>query len=184
MQHFKRLLSAVVIILCCGNTISAELQAKLNTQIELLASCMVNDRQYASGATGLNFGTINFGKIAASYNGTVEASLNNGINSSIKIQCNSTLNSIKIIFGAGENDNNVPEQAKTTHFRALRNGDHYIAYNLAYSASKKILKPLDQLSFLNDSQILNIDLYGQVVFADQSIAIGIYRDVIPVIIEF
>lgn len=184
MRFYKQVSIAAFILLNVMHARADVLEVKLNTQIELLPSCVINDQQYLDGAKGLNLGMLNFGKFPASYNGILEASLSSGLRNSINIRCNGTLNGISIIFGAGKNDSNVPDSVKDTYFRALSNGSYYIAYNLIYGLSKQVLKPQDKLPFQNKNEIVNIDLYGKATLSDPAISTGIYTDVIPVVIEF
>ncbi len=182
-MHIARIvLSISLTLFMCSQAICADLQVKLNTQIELLPSCRVNDQQYIQGSTGLNFGELNFGNVSANFKGILDTTLSNGSYSLIKIQCNGSA-AIKLIFGSGENDNKIPNNMQENYFRALSNGEHYIAYNLLYGADRKKLKPNDVLTF-NTDQDINVDLYGKAILQDQVISNGRYRDIIRISIEF
>jgi spore coat protein U-like protein len=172
----------VFALFCTLQLHAGELNAVLNTQIELLAACLINDQTYLDPTTGLDFGQIDFGEISASSTGTMDAVLSNQSLSSIKIQC-SGLSTVNISFGAGLHDDHVPAALQNRYFHALSNGTDYVAYNLIYGDERQVLRPEQSIS-LSGGTTLEIKLYGQAILDAQRISTGLYRDAVPVTIEF
>ena len=72
-----------------------------------MPSCSVNNNVLENNTANLNFGTIDFGEATTAFNGVLEASLVNNGNSGFQIEVCWYFN-CKIIFGAGNNDSNIP----------------------------------------------------------------------------
>ncbi|EPG40838.1 spore coat protein U domain-containing protein [Acinetobacter colistiniresistens] len=174
-------------LLVCGLISSSvwagQLAAKLNTQIELLPSCVVNNQTVQNGTTSLNFGQLDFGETTASFNGVINTNLSNGTSSGLKIQCSGN-SSIKVTFGAGQHDNKVPAAFVANYFRAVSNGKDFLAYNLLYGTNKQILGPNQSITLNNNGQVQTLDIFGQTVNNGQPVSLGHYTDTIPVTIEF
>ncbi|TCM63799.1 spore coat protein U-like protein [Acinetobacter calcoaceticus] len=171
-------------LLISSNAYSADqLQVKLDTQIELLPACMINDQHYDDGTSGLKFGVLNFGEATATHNGVIDTALSGGVNSAIKIQCNGS-STINIKFGSGKNDAQVPNEVKANYYRAMSNGTNYVGYNLLYGTNKQVLKPEHVISLSNNGQAHHLELYGQAILKGQTITLGTYSDIIPITIEF
>ncbi|EPK8452261.1 TPA: protein CsuA, partial [Acinetobacter baumannii] len=97
---------------------AGEIGAKLTSQIELLPSCSINNNVVENNAANLNFGTIDFGEATTGFKGVLEASLVNNGNSGFKIEC-AGISTVKIIFGAGNNDSNIPASFSQNYYHAL-----------------------------------------------------------------
>ncbi len=183
MYKFHQILAVCSVLGVSSQQSAADLQATLNTQIELLPSCMINDQHYDQGAQNIKFGELNFGDVASSYQGVIDTTLSHATHNAIKVKCSGKAQ-IMLTFGAGQNDHNVPDIAKANYFRALTNGRDFIAYNLLYSVNKQVMKPQQKISLNNDGQAQFIELYGQASLKGPSVSTGTYRDTIPITIEF
>lgn len=162
---------------------AGEIGAKLTSQIELLPSCSVNNNVVENNATNLNFGTIDFGEATTGFKGVLEASLVNNGNSGFKIEC-AGISTVKIIFGAGNNDSNIPASFSQNYYHALSNGKDFIAYNLLYGLNKQVIKA-NEAFILNDmNNKKNIDIFGQAAHDGSRISKGEYKDIVPITIEF
>jgi hypothetical protein len=162
---------------------AGEIGAKLTTQIELLPSCSINNQVIENNTTNLNLGAVDFGEATTAFNGVLEASLVNNGNSGLQIQC-AGISIVKIIFGAGNNDSQVPTSFSQNYYHALSNGRDFIAYNLLYGLNKQIIKAND-VFILNDMNIKkNIDVFGQAAHDGSRITKGEYKDIVPITIEF
>lgn len=162
---------------------AGEIGAKLTSQIELLPSCSVNNNVVENNATNLNFGTIDFGEATTAFKGVLEASLVNNGNSGFQIEC-AGISTVKIIFGAGNNDSNIPASFSHNYYHALSNGRDFIAYNLLYGLNKQVIKA-NEAFILNDmNNKKNIDIFGQATHDGSRISKGEYKDIVPITIEF
>lgn len=162
---------------------AGEIGAKLNTQIELLPSCSINGQIVDNNTTNLKFGNIDFGEVSSAFNGVLDASLINNGNAGFQIQC-AGISTVKIVFGAGNNDSNVPLSFSQNYYHALTNGADFVAYNLLYGLNKQVIKSNEVFNF-NDMNIKkNIEIFGQAINDGSRISKGEYRDVVPITIEF
>lgn len=162
---------------------AGEIGAKLTSQIELLPSCSINNNVVENNAANLNFGTIDFGEATTGFKGVLEASLVNNGNSGFKIEC-AGISTVKIIFGAGNNDGNIPASFSQNYYHALSNGKDFIAYNLLYGLNKQVIKA-NEAFILNDmNNKKNIDIFGQAAHDGSRISKGEYKDIVPITIEF
>lgn len=162
---------------------AGEIGAKLTSQIELLPSCSINNNVVENNAANLNFGTIDFGEATTGFKGVLEASLVNNGNSGFKIEC-AGISIVKIIFGAGNNDSNIPASFSQNYYHALSNGKDFIAYNLLYGLNKQVIKA-NEAFILNDmNNKKNIDIFGQAAHDGSRISKGEYKDIVPITIEF
>lgn len=162
---------------------AGEIGAKLTSQIELLPSCSINNNVVENNAANLNFGTIDFGEATTGFKGVLEASLVNNGNSGFKIEC-AGISTVKIIFGAGNNDSNIPASFSQNYYHALSNGKDFIAYNLLYGLNKQVIKANEAfiLNDMNNKKI--IDIFGQAAHDGSRISKGEYKDIVPITIEF
>ncbi|WP_038344987.1 spore coat protein U domain-containing protein [Acinetobacter sp. A47] len=156
----------------------------LKTQIELLPSCLINDQKVISDQV-FNFGQINFGEVAASFNGVIEGQLHqvNAPGSGIKIWCSSHA-PVKLTFDGGRHRQNIPSDFAANYFRALSNGKDYLAYNLLYGAKKQVLKSSEIITIPNDGKVFDLELSGQVTNNGHPVSIGQYTDTVSILIEF
>lgn len=162
---------------------AGEIGAKLTSQIELLPSCSINNNVVENNAANLNFGTIDFGEATTGFKGVLEVSLVNNGNSGFKIEC-AGISTVKIIFGAGNNDSNIPASFSQNYYHALSNGKDFIAYNLLYGLNKQVIKA-NEAFILNDmNNKKNIDIFGQAAHDGSRISKGEYKDIVPITIEF
>ncbi|MCA4290512.1 spore coat protein U domain-containing protein, partial [Acinetobacter baumannii] len=160
---------------------AGEIGAKLTSQIELLPSCSINNNVVENNAANLNFGTIDFGEATTGFKGVLEASLVNNGNSGFKIEC-AGISTVKIIFGAGNNDSNIPASFSQNYYHALSNGKDFIAYNLLYGLNKQVIKA-NEAFILNDmNNKKNIDIFGQAAHDGSRISKGEYKDIVPITI--
>lgn len=162
---------------------AGEIEAKLSTQIELLPSCSINDQIVEGNNANLNFGSVDFGEVTSAFSGILDASLINNGNSGFQIQC-SGISTVKIIFGAGNNDNNVPSSFSQNYYHALTNGTDFVAYNLLYGLNKQVIKANDTFVLDDMSVKKNIDIFGQAINDGSRISKGEYKDIVPITIEF
>ncbi len=162
---------------------AGEIGAKLTSQIELLPSCSINNNVVENNAANLNFGTIDFGEATTGFKGVLEASLVNNGNSGFKIEC-AGISTVKIIFGAGNNDIKYSASFSQNYYHALSNGKDFIAYNLLYGLNKQVIKA-NEAFILNDmNNKKNIDIFGQAAHDGSRISKGEYKDIVPITIEF
>ncbi|KHF78797.1 CsuA [Acinetobacter sp. neg1] len=179
----QSVLMVVVLTLFIPKVYANDLAVKLNTQIELLPSCTINNNIVSNKDSGLNLGEINFGEVRASFNKVLESSLLSNGGAGFKIKC-SGIESVKISFGSGLNDGNVPLEYSDNYYHALTNGIDYLAYNLLYGIDRKVVKTNKFYILNNISQEQTVNIFGRVVNNGTPKSVGSYKDTIPVSIEF
>ncbi|MBJ9720523.1 spore coat protein U domain-containing protein [Acinetobacter calcoaceticus] len=168
-------------LICSVN--AGEIGAKLTSQIELLPSCSINNKVVENNTANLNFGTVDFGEATSAFNGVLETSLINNGNSGLQIQCVG-ISTVKLIFGAGNNDSKVPTVFSQNYYHALSNGKDFVAYNLLYGLNKQVTRVNDAFILNDMSNKKNIDIFGQVTHDGSGISKGEYIDIVPITIEF
>lgn len=179
----KQCVGLMVLVLLSPNIWAGQLAAKLNTQVVLVPSCMINNQSVNNQSASLNLGQLDFGETTANFNGVIETNLTNGSSSGLVIQCSGN-STIRMTFGAGQHDNNVPSAFVGNYFRAVSNGKDYIAYNLLYGQNNQVMRPNETLSLTNNGQAQSLRLIGQAVNNGRVVSLGSYTDLIPVTIEF
>lgn len=182
-MQFIRTLIIVFSSLIISKLYAGELGAKLNAQIELLPSCLINNNSVTDGTTNVNLGMVDFGDTTASFNGVLESSLVGDSGSGIQIQC-SGVSQVKLTFGSGRNDGNVPLSYTENYYHALTNGADFVAYNLLYGKDRLVIKPNDFFIIDNVSQLQVVNIFGRAINDGTRISMGYYNDMIPVIVEF
>ncbi|WP_332604304.1 spore coat protein U domain-containing protein [Acinetobacter sp. ESBL14] len=182
-MHFIRALFITLLGYSVDTVYAGDLGAKLNTQIELLPSCFINNKPIADGTTNINLGEIDFGETNASFNEVIESSLIGENGAGIQIQC-SGISQVKLTFGSGQNDVNVPSGFSGNYYHALTNGKDFVAYNLLYGENKLIIKPNDFFVLSNVNQPQNVIVFGRAINNGTRISMGSYSDIVPIVIEF
>lgn len=180
---FKEFLIGLTYCFVSSAALAGQQTAKLNMQIELLPSCVVNNQIVQDGLAGLNFGQLDFGETTATFNGVINTNLSNGVSSGLTIQCSGS-SSTKITFGTGQYDNKVPSAFATNYFRAVSNGQDFLAYNLLYGVNREVLPPNKSITLVNNGQAQILNLMGQIINNGRAVSLGNYNDTIPVTIEF
>ncbi|MDX8164387.1 spore coat protein U domain-containing protein [Acinetobacter pittii] len=180
---FNRASAVIIFYFLIPSVNAGQIGAKLTSQIELLPSCSINNKIVENNTANLNFGTMDFGDTTTGFNGVLESSLMNNGNSGLQIEC-AGISTVKITFGAGRNDTQVPASFSQNYYHALSNGRDFVAYNLLYGLSKQVIKAND-VFILNDMNIKkNIDIFGQATHDGSRISKGEYTDIVPITIEF
>jgi spore coat protein U-like protein len=179
----KQCIGLIALGLSCPNIWAGQISAKLNTQVVLVPSCMINNQSVNNQTTSLNLGQLDFGETNANFNGVIETNLTSGSSSGLVIQCSSNT-TLRMTFGSGQNDNNVPSAFIGNYFRAVSNSKDYIAYNLLYGQNNQVIRPNETLSLTNNGQAQSLRFIGQAVNNGRVVSLGSYTDLIPVTIEF
>ncbi len=182
-MQIQSVLIVVVLTLLIPKVYANDLGVKLTTQIELLPSCVINNIVISNSNSGLNLGEINFGEVRASFNKVLESSLISNSGTGFKIKC-SGIDSVKISFGSGLNDGNVPLEYADNYYHALTNGIDYLAYNLLYGIDRKVVKVNEYYILKNINQEQNVNVFGRVVNNGTPKSVGSYKDTVSVSIEF
>lgn len=185
MGHNKKTILSALISLSVASSYSlaADLNVSLQMQIELLPSCVVNRQYYNAGSSGVDFGRLDFGEVAAYQSITLNTSLINQNDNRISIQC-SGVGDFKMLFGAGKNDNKVPVKQQGKFFRAMSNGRDYVAYNLLFGPNKLVQKPQSSVFLPSNNTQHSIELYAEAILDGKRITAGEYSDMISITIEF
>ncbi|ENX36220.1 hypothetical protein F889_00379 [Acinetobacter colistiniresistens] len=182
-MQFNRALIVAILSVWMSQVDAGELGAKLNTQIELLPSCSINNKSIFDGENSLKLGEINFGETTASFNGVIESSLVSDAGAGIQIRCVG-IAAVKLTFGSGQNDGHIPKAFYGNYHHALSNGKDFLAYNLLYGTDKSIIKVNDSFILNNIAQTQTVRVFGRAINDGSPVSMGNYHDLVPVIIEF
>ncbi|MDD2056961.1 spore coat U domain-containing protein [Pseudomonas sp. GD03860] len=148
----------------------------INATLTLIASCQVNG---GTGATGQNFGTLNFGTQDALFASANAQVMGDG-GGAMSILCSSgTIPAIKV--GAGANDNQSDGGS-----RALADGNgNYVPYDFYTDAGHTQLLAIDGVITLPTSTGVaqTVDLYGQ-ASGKPGLPAGVYTDTVAVELSF
>ncbi|MDD1976192.1 Csu type fimbrial protein [Pseudomonas tussilaginis] len=155
---------------------AATVTGNINATLTLTSSCQVNG---GSGASGLNFGTLNFGTHDAMFTSASGQVLGNG-GGAMSILCSAgTVPAIKV--GAGANDNQSDGGT-----RALSDGSgNYVPYDFYTDSGHTQVLVIDGVITLPTSTGVAqaVNLYGQAQ-GKVGLPAGVYTDTVAVELSF
>ena len=155
---------------------AATVTGQVNSSLVLTSACMVNG---ASGTTGLNFGSLNFGTVTALFT-QVNAQVIGGGGGAVSILCSSGVVPV-LRVGAGSHDGQ-----SSGGIRALADGaGNYIAYDLyADSGTSNVLAVDATITFPTSTGVAQtVNIYGKAL-GKAGLPIGRYTDTVAVELSF
>lgn len=174
--HVSRFLFAGIALALCSQAQAATVTGTITSTLTLTAACQVNG---ASGASALNFGTLDFGSQTALFTTAGAQVVGNGAGA-ISILCSSGTNpTIKV--NAGSHDS-----MSTGGTRALYNGTSaYVPYDFyTDSGHTQLLAIGGTIPLATSTGVVQIvNLYGQAV-GKAGLPAGVYSDTVAVELSF
>ncbi|AZI37081.1 hypothetical protein NT2_01_04570 [Caenibius tardaugens NBRC 16725] len=159
----------------------ATIDGSLDATITLTAACIINEANTADGATGIDYGTIDFGS-QNTYFSTADAELEGSVGTGIEIQCSNGTTPV-LAFGGGENAGSGTSNTGTTGARAMEHGTEagtFVTYNLYSDSSGGTIIPVDGTIALDaDGSAQTIPVFGRAFGAD-NLFTGQYHDLVVV----
>lgn len=157
----------------------ADITGTVDATITLEAGCIINGQNYSDGATGADFGTLDFGTQNTLFTEADGQVLSGG--GAFTIQCSPGITPV-LSFGAGENDG----LGAGVGLRAMENSStpgQYVTYNLYSDAGRTTIIPIGgdiNLAATGAQQTVNV--FGR-AFGEAGLTPGAYGDTIVVVLE-
>lgn len=174
-RNISRILFAGLALTLAGQAHAASITGTVNATLTLTASCQVNG---ASGTSGLDFGSLNFGTETALFTSATGQVLGGG-GGALSILCSSgTVPVVKV--NAGTNDGK-----SVGGTRALANGTNYVPYDLYTDTARTQLLPIGgTISLATSTGVAQtVNIYGRAV-GKSGLPAGAYTDIIAVQLDF
>jgi len=111
----------MALLLASGAASAEQVSGRINVLLTLTNGCVINSVGGTDGASGLEFGTINFGSLPVHFS-RVDAALIGSVGSGISVQCSNGNDSPKLTFDSGLHAN--------LGIRQMTNGLTSLAYRL------------------------------------------------------
>ena len=157
----------------------ADITGTINATITLEAGCIINGQNLDDGASGADFGTVDFGTENTLFVQSDAEVLNGG--GALSIQCSPGIAPI-LSFEAGENDG----EGAGTGLRAMAHSStagQFVTYNLYSDSSRTTLIPIGgDIVLASTGAAQTINIYGR-AFGEAGLVAGTYSDTITVVLE-
>ena len=177
MKHRNICLALVASsLLLASGAQAATVSGQINSSLVLTSACVVNG---ASGTTGLNFGSMNFGTATALFT-QVSAQVLGGGGGALSILCSGGVVPV-LRVGAGSHDGRA-----SGGLRALADGvGNYIAYDFYIDGATTTIMPVNATITLPTSTGVaqTVNLYGKAL-GKAGLPVGRYTDTVAVELSF
>ncbi|MFC4253929.1 fimbrial major subunit CsuA/B family protein [Altererythrobacter xixiisoli] len=157
----------------------ADIAGTIDATITLEAGCIINGTNYDDGATGVDFGTLDFGTYNTLFT-QADAQVVSAV-TGFTIQCSNGVTPT-LSFNAGQNDGEgagvgVHSMAHTTA------AGQFVTYNLYSDAGRTTLIPVGgDIVLAGDGSVQTVNVYGR-AFGEAGLTPGVYNDVVTVVVE-
>jgi spore coat protein U-like protein len=192
LHSVQKLRGAGIILACCAWACTAgadTLTGNLQSQIQLTAGCMIAGSSGA--ASGVNFGTLDFGTRPSTFTGTVQASASGGesVSGPTQLVCSPDVLGISIQVGPGNYAGLGGAIGAGT--RAMRNGNTaaYIPYDVFRDSGHTQVYPLaaaiNGIAVPANGAAFPLPIYGQINKTDPTaLPAGMYMDTLQVTVTY
>jgi len=174
-KHFTIGLSASMLLFV--NAAHADITGSIDATITLTSGCVVNGQNNDNGASGVDFGTLDFGEETTLF--TQSDAQVVGTAAGIEVQCTAGVAPV-LTFQAGQNDG----LGNGAGDRAMQNGGgQFVTYSLF--SDPGYATPLavgDSVTLLDTGVPQTIDVYGR-AYGDIGLEADTYTDVVTVLLE-
>ncbi|MDZ4368726.1 MAG: spore coat U domain-containing protein, partial [Afipia sp.] len=157
----------------------ADITGSVDATITLEAGCIVNGQNYSDGASGADFGNLDFGTQNTLFTQADGEVLSGG--SAITIQCSPGITPV-LSFDAGENDGD----GAGSGLRAMEHSStpgQFVTYNLYSDAGRTTIIPIGgDLTLSSSGAAQTVNVYGR-AFGEAGLVPGTYGDVVTVLLE-
>lgn len=160
--------------------ISAQITGSIDATINLTTGCIINGQSADDGATGVDFGTIDFGTHNTLF-ATADGEVSGGA-TGIAVQCSPGVVPT-LSFGAGQHDG----QGSGAGNRAMAHtssAGQYVNYGLYSDAGRNTLIAINgSLGLASDGSAQTVRVYGR-AFGATGLVSGTYTDSVLVTLAF
>jgi spore coat protein U-like protein len=188
-RNLLAITSAVALSLCSlGASAAGSLAGQLNAQMVLQSGCVISGD--ASGAaTGVNFGTLDFGIQPSTFTGvlTTAATAGAGGAGATNIICSPDVTSLNVAVSAG---NNAGQGASIgTGARAMKKGTSYLPYDVYSDSGLTTVYPTSGsavgITLPGTGAAFPLPVYGRInKTSANAMASGTYTDVLQVTLSW
>lgn len=157
----------------------ADITGTIDATITLEAGCIVNGQNLDDGATGADFGTVDFGTQNTLFT-TADAEVLNG-GGALSIQCSPGI-APTLSFEAGQNDGEGAGAGVHAMAHASTPGQ-FVTYNLYSDAGRTTLIPVGGgIALASSGAVQTVNVYGR-AFGEAGLVPGLYGDTVTVVLE-
>lgn len=157
----------------------ANITGSVDAAITLEAGCIVNGQNFSDGASGADFGTLDFGTHNTLFGEADGQVLSGG--GAFTIQCSPGITPV-LSFDAGENDG----LGAGVGLRAMENAStpgKFVTYNLYSDAGRTTIIPIGgDMTLASTGALQTVNVYGR-AFGEAALTPGTYSDTITVVLE-
>lgn len=157
----------------------ADITGTIDATITLEAGCIINGQNLDDGATGADFGTVDFGTHNTLFTQADGQVLNSG--GGLSIQCSPGITPI-LSFEAGQNDGSGTGAGIRAMAHASAAGQ-FVTYNLYSDAGRTALIPIGgDIVLPSTGAAQTINIYAR-AFGAAALLPGTYNDTVTVVLE-
>lgn len=168
---------ATAVLLSGGLPVNADITGTINATITLTSGCVINSGNVMDGASGVDFGTLDFDTHTTLFD-QADTQITAGA-SGIEVQCTAGV-APRLVFQAGQNDG----EGSGAGNRAMYDGSSsYVTYNLFLDSG--YASPLSiggDVVLEDDGSAQSVAVYAR-AYGAAGLPIGTYTDVITVLLE-
>ncbi|MDZ3831312.1 MAG: spore coat U domain-containing protein [Sphingopyxis sp.] len=170
---------AVLALAFQATSAQATITGTVDATITLQAGCIINGVNLTDGATGADFGTLDFGTHNTLFTQADGQILNGGLG--FTIQCSNGIAPV-LSFNAGQNDGSGAGLGARAMAHQTDVG-RFVTYNLYSDAGRTAVIPINGTVTLAASGLLQtVNVYGR-AFGEAGLTPGAYSDIITVVLE-
>ena len=180
-MHAKNLRFALCVgaIMASTSPASADITGTIDATITLEAGCVINSQNLDDGASGADFGTLDFGLHNTLFV-QADAQVVNGA-AGIQVQCSPGIAPV-LSFNAGQNDG----EGAGSGLRAMAHqttANQFVTYNLYSDAGYSTVIPIGgDITLASTGALQTINVYGR-AFGESGLVTGAYADEITITLE-
>lgn len=157
----------------------ADITGSVDATITLEAGCIINGQNYSDGASGADFGSLDFGTQNTLFTQSDGEVLSGG--SAITVQCSPGITPV-LSFDAGENDGDGAGSGLRAMAHSSTPGQ-FVTYNLYSDAGRTTIIPIGgDLTLSSSGAAQTVNVYGR-AFGEAALVPGTYDDVVTVLLE-
>lgn len=157
----------------------ADITGTIDATITLEAGCIINGQSLDDGATGADFGTVDFGTQNTLFTSADGQLLSGG--GALTIQCSPGI-APTLSFEAGENDG----EGTGGGIRAMAHSGtpgQFVSYNLYSDAGRTASIPIGgDIALASSGAVQTVNIYAR-AFGEAGLIAGLYGDVVTVVVE-
>lgn len=163
----------------CAAPARADITGTIDATITLEAGCIINGQSLDDGASGADFGTIDFGTHNTLFTQSDAEVLNGG--GAVSIQCSPGV-APTLSFDAGENDGSGAGAGVRAMAHASTAGQ-FVTYNLYSDAGRTTIIPIGgDIALASTGAVQTVNIYGR-AFGEAALIPGTYADTITIVLE-